>query len=174
MAILLAAIIMFAACKDGDTGPAGPPGTANVQYSDWQNTTKWTGSSSSTGAGKNTFYFDIAEARVTQEIVDKGSVLVFMQFVADPDSAGIIKQLPSIYYNIGSASTQYRFQHGIFPGKIRIICDVIPNGIPATTNKVRYVIIPGGVNVNATARAVAPDYSRMSYEEICRLYHLQP
>src|SRR3569833_951819 len=28
-------LIMIASCKKGATGPAGPPGTANVIYSDW-------------------------------------------------------------------------------------------------------------------------------------------
>jgi len=171
---VMALAALFVACKKGDTGPAGPPGTSNVQYSEWQATTAWRLSSTSAGAGKRTYYFDIAETKVTQEILDHGTVLVFMQFVSDPDSAGIVKQLPSIYYNLGGAATQYRFQHGLFPGKIRIICDVIPDGIPANNNKVRYLIIPGGVSVTATARAMAPDYSRMSYEEICRVFHLRP
>ncbi|WP_212005651.1 collagen-like protein [Chitinophaga sp. HK235] len=153
----------------GATGPAGPAGSANVIYSPWVATATWTASTTSTGTGKKTFYFDINAPKVTQDVIDKGVVLVYMKFIADPDGAGIAKLLPSIYYNIGGADVQYRFQYGLFLNIVRVICDVVPNGIPANTNMVRYVIIPGGVT---GARTAATDYSKMSYEKVCRLYNI--
>jgi len=154
-------ITAFTACKKGDTGPAG---TANVIYSPWMKTNPWTASATSTGSGKSTFYFDITAPQVTQAIVDSGTVLVYAKFVSDPDGAGIAKLLPSVYYNLGGASTQYRFQYGVFLNKVRVICDIIPAGTVSTDNDVRYIIIPGGVPVSGRMD--------MSYEAVCARYNI--
>lgn len=172
IAVLL--MIFFTACKKGDTGPkgdAGPQGekgTVNVIYSAWMATNPWIASTTSTGTGKATFYFDITSTQVTQGIIDSGTVLVYAKFVADLDGTSIAKLLPSIYYNAGSANTQYRFQHGLLLNKIRIICDVLPTGSPSSSNQVRYIIIPGGTP--ASGRVMKPDFTTMSYDEVCRLY----
>ncbi|MCG2617944.1 hypothetical protein LZZ85_26820 [Terrimonas sp. NA20] len=163
-----AAILLFSlmtivfACKKGDEGPAGEPGTANVIFSPWMKTTSWIPSTTSTGSGKSTFYFDINAPQVTQGIIDSGTVIVYMKFVNDPDGTGIAKPLPSVYYNLGGASTQYRFQHGLMLSKVRVIADVIPSGTPANSNDVRYIIIPGGVPLTGRMD--------MSYEAVCERY----
>lgn len=166
LAVLVSGIVLFLSCKKGDTGPAG---TANVLYSDWMATNAWSASTTSTGSGKQTYYFDITEPKVTADIINSGTVMVYAKFVADPDGAGSVKALPSIYYNIGSAGTQYRFQYALTTGMIRIICDVIPSGIPSTTNQIRYVIIPGGASTERRAR---PDLRNMAYEEVCERYSI--
>lgn len=182
--LLLAIIILLAAaCKKGDAGPAGAKGetgaqgpkgdkgdkgdagTANVTYSAWIKTASWIASATSTGWGKNTYYFDIANTKITQDIIDKGTVLVYAKFVADPDGSGIAKLLPSTYYNLGGAGTQYNFQTGLFLNKLRIICDVLPAGIPSTSNEVRYVIIPGGIK----ATALNPN----DYRTVAAAFHLE-
>ncbi|MFT3825521.1 MAG: hypothetical protein QM731_16500 [Chitinophagaceae bacterium] len=167
---ILAAIVFCNACKKGDTGPQGPKGTANVIYSNWVATNPWVASTTSTGSGKVTYYFDITAQTVTQSIIDSGTVLVYAKFLADPDGGGIAKLLPSTYYNLGSANSQYHFQHGLFVSKIRIICDIIPAGTPSTSNMVRYVVIPAGQL--ATGRLMKPDYSKMTYSEVCSMYNI--
>ncbi len=168
--VTTSALVLFLACKKGDTGPAGaagPKGSANVIYSTWKTTNPWVASTTSIGTGKNTYYFDITAPELTQPVIDSGTVLMYAKFVADPDGTGIIKALPSTYYNLGGASTQYNFQYGLLVGKVRLICDVIPAGTPSATNQARYIIIPGGAP--ATGRAIRPDYSKMSYSEVCTL-----
>jgi hypothetical protein len=167
-ALALTGLIALSACKKGDEGPQGPKGNANVIYSAWKMTTPWVASTSSTGSGKSTFYYDMAVSELNQGIVDSGTVLVYAKFVSDPDGANVVKQLPSIYYNLGGASTQYRFQHAISLNTIRVICDIIPAGSPSATNQVRYVIIPAGTA--ATLRM--PNLGSMSYSEVCSFYHI--
>lgn len=163
-------ILLLVSCsKTGDTGPAGPAGTANVMYSNWVNTNPWVPSTTSAGYGKRTYYFDLAAQQVTQAVIDGGTVLVYVKFISDPDGAGITKLLPSIYYNLGGADIQYRFQYGLFVSKIRVICDIIPSGSPANSNMLRYIVIPGGV---PGARMASYDYTKMSYEEVCKLYQV--
>lgn len=165
LAVFFALLITaFTACKKGDVGPAGPPGSANVIYSAWMKTNPWTPSTTSTGSGKATYYFDITAPKVTQSIIDSGTVLLYAKFIGDPDGAGIAKLLPSTYYNLGAATTQYNFQHGLFLNKIRVICDVVPAGTPSTSNDVRYIIIPGGVPASGRMD--------MSYEAVCARYNI--
>lgn len=164
--MLCACVLMLPACKKGKTGPAG---TANVQFSPWIPSNPWVRSTTSIDPGKQTYYFDIDAPKVTQAILDSGLVVVYAKWVSDPDGAGIVKQLPNIYYNVGGAATQYRFQTGLFLGKIRVICDVVPSGFPANNNSIRYLVIPGGV---PTGRRAGPDFD--NYEEVCRFYDLQP
>ncbi|MBO9634293.1 MAG: hypothetical protein J7578_14355 [Chitinophagaceae bacterium] len=166
-------LLFLTQCKKGDTGPEGPKGTANVIYSDWIATTPWTASTTSTGAGKSTFYLDLTSSAVTQAIIDSGTVLVYAKFISDPDGTGIAKALPSTYYNLGGAATQYNFQYGLFLKKIRVICDVVPAGTPATTNQVRYIIIPGGVNVTTlSTNSTGGSSSPYDYKTICARYNI--
>jgi hypothetical protein len=160
--ILISLITVGFACKKGDDGPAGAPGTANVIYSPWVKTNPWVASTTSTGSGKSTFYYEMNAPQVTQAIIDSGTVLVYMKFINDPDGTGIAKQLPSVYYNLGGAATQYRFSYGLLVSKIRVIVDVIPTGSPSNTNDIRYIIIPGGVPLTGRMD--------MSYEAVCERY----
>lgn len=163
MLILAAFVMALSGCKKGDTGPAG---TANVLYSAWMDTNPWVASTTSTGAGKKTFYFDITASGVTQEVLDNGNVLVYAKFISDPDGAGAVKLLPSIYYNIGGTGVEYRFQQALFLNKIRVVCDVLPTGTPANSNKIRFIIIPGGTATSG--RSAGPRYETMSYAEVCK------
>lgn len=178
-------MVFFTACKKGDTGPkgdagaqgnpgtagaAGPKGTANIIYSTWVNTNPWVASTTSIGAGKKTSYFDITANQLTQGIIDSGTVLVYAKFVAETNGDGIAKMLPSIFYDGGSANIQFRFQFGLLLNKVRVIADVLPSGTPSPNNQVRYIIIPGGVPVSG--RMLKPDFAKMSYEEVCRLYNI--
>lgn len=184
--IAVLSMVFFTACKKGDTGPkgdagaqgnagapgaAGPKGTANIIYSAWIATNPWVASTTSIGAGKKTSYFDITANQLTQGIIDSGTVLVYAKFVAETNGDGIAKMLPSIFYDGGSANVQYRFQFGLLLNKVRVICDVLPSGTPHASNQVRYIIIPGGVP--ASGRSVMkPDFAKMSYEDVCRLYNI--
>jgi len=170
LSILPLLLWSMSACKKGDTGPIGPAGAdgnTNVIYSDWHMTNPWIYSTTSTGTGKSTFYYDMAASGLTQGVLDSGTVLVYAKFIADPDGPGIVKLLPSIYYNLGGASTQFRFQQGLMLNKIRVICDVVPSGTPSTANEIRYVIIPGGTTTSRLA-----DPRSLSYRELCSLYHI--
>lgn len=167
--IAIAVAATFSSCKKAETGPAGAkgdPGTANVIYSDWVDTNPWKASTTSTGNGKKTFYFDIPGSQLTQEQLDNSVVMVYGKFISDPDGEGSVKALPSIYYNLGGATVEYRFQYALSLAGIRVICDVIPNGSPSASNKVRYVIIPGGVAAGAVVKR------DNSYEAVCARYNI--
>lgn len=144
--LLFSLLISLASCKKEKKEIE----TTAVISSAWKTSSTWVASTTSIGAGKSTYYYDIDVPDITPEIIDNGTVLVYAKFLADPDGPNQVKLLPSIYYNLGGAGTQYRFQHSIFVGKIRVICDVIPSGMPSNSNQFRYVILPKGKNPTAT------------------------
>ncbi len=137
----------------GPAGPAGQPGasgTANVFYSDWitirlQNTSE-----------PELFVQDIAAARITQEVVDKGAVLMYYEF------AGFVYPLPlsPLWYNYAA-------------GRILLLSEVKePVG-----KRVRYVIIPGGSAAGRVAGGTVAGYSlealqKMSYEQVVKLFRI--
>lgn len=69
--------IVFTQCKKGDVGPEGPPGTANVIYSDWKVAT---GFKDSIVDNSNVKVGHLAAPELTAEIVQKGSVQVYFTF----------------------------------------------------------------------------------------------
>ena len=113
----IAFVIAVSCAKDGATGPAG---NANVMYSDWFSPAAWTAS------GVNeTFFFDKAEAKITQSILDSSLVLAFVQLVSDGSN---VRPLPA---NTGT-STFWNFHLTV--GNIRFTTN-FNGGAPAIENK---------------------------------------
>lgn len=173
---LLAALlfsITFYCCKKGETGPAGPAGpqgpqgsqgstgSANVIYSDWL--------SVSASEWKDTVMTNIPRAQrviktasaLTQQILDSGVILAYLK-----DVANNIYPLP-FTYNINPARV-----HGFVPniGKFTFYEYATDGtgGVPSTTNRYRYILIPGGTKTGG--RLV--DWSKFSYMEICRFLRI--
>src|SRR5699024_3018316 len=61
--------------------PNNLKGTANVMYSNWINPQKW---EKGTTFGDKIRYFDIAANAMTQDILDKGIVNVYVDFINAP------------------------------------------------------------------------------------------
>src|SRR3954470_2029129 len=60
-------------CKKGDTGPKGDTGVANAIYSPWFDVTM-------NSQGDTIFYKDIDAPKLTKDILDKGSIKVYINF----------------------------------------------------------------------------------------------
>ncbi len=156
---------------EGDKGPTGPAGAANVIYSDWYETT-W---DLYTVFGTAERTFTMTAPALTQEIVDNGVIMVFLNAVG---YAPEIVQLPVTFNDV-----HYHFMFRAQAGTIRAIYysttdpTMDPGAIPGF-NRVRYVLIPGGVlDEAAQEKGVArPDLTRsmdaLSYSEICGLFNI--
>ncbi len=139
-------VVLFTACsKDGEkgdigetgpAGPAGPPGTANIIYSDWFSPTAWT------GTGTQFSNFVKAAPGITDAIRTNGTILAFAQFVSDGTN---IRPLPATTIN-GAFLTHWSFFSNAV-GSLTFTCFGENGSVmtPSTSNKYRYVIIPGGV-----------------------------
>jgi hypothetical protein len=162
IAILAIAIFSISCSKpeDGAVGPVGATGTANVIYSNWASAPTAT---ATTIDGTNGNTTSIAVNQLTQEILDKGTVLVYGKF------SSTIFPLPYVSYAGGSANTLtffpelnniklFRFKHDGSGGV----------SIP-TSLLFRYILIPGGVS----AKTNQPNYKVMSYSEVCQLLNIR-
>jgi hypothetical protein len=137
-----------AAGATGAKGDKGDTGTANVSYSDWINIT-FTGSSGN-------FTATVTAPKITQDILDKGVVLMFIKI------GGVVYSVPYAY-----ATSTGTLVGTILPaltvGKITLY------GSYNYSNPFRYVIVPGGVSIGGGRKAALES---MSYGEIKTLYNI--
>ncbi|MCJ7485365.1 MAG: hypothetical protein MUQ25_04255 [Candidatus Aminicenantes bacterium] len=159
----------------GPTGPAGPrgdTGSANVIYSDWYSPSTWI---AETEFGTAYRTYTMTTTSLTQEIIDRGVVLVYMRFIGlNPE----IIQLPFL-----ATDANYSFSFLAAAGYIKVVyynpaaLTTTPEIIPSY-NQVRFVLIPGGVlaasmeaNVSTREQEIA-SLKSMSYSEVCRIYRI--
>lgn len=165
--LLVLSVLLFDACKGpaGPTGPAGsngtqgpagtpgasgPTGTANVIYSSWAKAGTW---NSINVFGVQRSYIDITAPRLTQEILDRGLVLVYVKLETDNNQ---VRQLPVRVY---AQFTEEMIDFSLGSNKIRIWSTPIrPPVPPSPNNEFRYVLVPGG-------QAGRLNYEKMTYEE---------
>ena len=157
LSCLLAASLLIGGCKKGDPGPQGEkgdkgdagakgatgntgskgdPGTANVLYSDWLDL-------GFTQDPSGIFFTQIDEAKLTDDILSKGEIKVYINLGTAAEK--IVFALPFL-----SGSAQITPLYA--PGLIEL--DATVNASTAvdqsTGNKFRqyrYVLIPGGAHV---------------------------
>jgi len=172
-AMLLAGIAFFTACKKGDTGPQGQPGTANVKYSDWFKPDVY---ASATLYGMKNFTYDKTAPDITQQVLDSGMVIVFGKLLGYNQSiwpTTQVAQMPIALTYVQGGSTQTDMWSALIaPQKvtIRFINDKNYYNALATDHVFRYVIVPGGSKVSA--RRAAVNYQQMSYSEICNFLQI--
>lgn len=142
--------------EDGLNGTNGEPGTANVIYSNWLDRPV---GAETTIDGTTGMAYNFSVPQITNEIMNTGTVLVYLQFSSDvfllpytSRAGGNINTVEAIT-SVGSLRI-FRFRHdGGTP--------LVPVG---ATVRIRYIIIPGGAPV-PLARQI--NYKERSYEEVC-------
>ncbi len=167
--MLLLFITFLISCKKGDEGP---PGTANVKYSDWFTPNAYT---SATIHGIKHFTYEKDAPEITQFVLDSGVVIVFGKLLGYNTNvwpAGQVSQMPIAltYFQSGSTMTD-TWSALTTPQKlkIRFLNDRNEYNVIATTHQFRYVIVPGGTKVSGRRAA---NYQQMSYSEICALLQI--
>ena len=164
---LLAGALLTTACKKGDDGPQGvkgdkgdtgekgstgtkgDPGTANVLYSAWLDV------AFAQDAASGTFFGQITEPKVTDNLLSTGEIKVYINF-GTPDNK-VITPLPFVEGDVQitpiyAAST------------IEIDANVNASTVTSSTTgkksrQYRYILIPGGASVRR-------DVNWNNYEEV--------
>src|SRR5690242_8720531 len=115
--MVLSVLFLFVACKKGDEGP---PGTANVKFSEWFTPSTY---KKDTLYGIWGFSYTKAVPAITQNIIDSGAVLVFAKMTGYNQAvwpANHVAQLPiTITYMQGGLQND-RWQARVLPGNIYI------------------------------------------------------
>ncbi len=154
---------------NGATGATGATGTANVIYSDWVAPSTYV---KTTVFG--TFHLDanIAATKITQAILDNGTVLVYGKldgYVSTVWPTAQVAALPiSLTYQLGAGTYTDTFSALVTLGNIQI--DFVDNlnyySSISNAHQFRYVIIPGGVHTLAKINT-------KNYEEVRAALHLK-
>ncbi len=136
----------------GLKGDKGDPGTANVIYSNWFTPSTW---AKDTVFGVWGFNYSVVEPKITQDILDKGAVIVYGKlngYVASVWPNNQVSQMPiSITYNAGTIMTDTWTGIGSLGAvKIRFVNNQNFYAAISTSSSFRYVIIPGGVAVTSS------------------------
>ena len=91
--VVASSILLWTGCaKDGNQGPAGLDGNANVIASKWITPGGWDGSSGD-------WYFDVQNSAITMDIVESGVVLAYASLPGDISNMAV-RPLPA--YIIGA------------------------------------------------------------------------
>jgi hypothetical protein len=184
---LIATVLSIVSCsKDGNVGPAGSQGptgptgatgaqgitgasgTANVIYSDWITPATYV---KTTVFSTSTFTYNIAEPKITQDILDKGTVVVFGKLngynpaIWPTDQVSI---MPIVINYLSGTTPEIDIWSGVYSlGSIQISMKNNNNvyGSLATAHSFRYVIIPGGVKLSLA--------TLNNYDELKEQLHMQ-
>jgi len=154
----------------GATGPAGATGTANVIYSDWITPAAYT---KTTIFSTFNFTYDIAASKITQAILDKGTVLVYGKLAGYNPTiwpADQVSALPIVInYLSGTTPEIDTWSARSTVGHIQINMTNNNNvyGSISNAHSFRYVIIPGGVHTTAAAKV-----NFKNYAEVKQAFHL--
>jgi hypothetical protein len=149
-------------------GPKGDPGTANVIYSDWFTPSSYV---KTTVFSTSTFTFDVAEPKITQDILDKGVVVVYGKLngynpVIWPTDQ--VAPLPIVINYLSGTTPEIDTWSGLYSlGNVQISMKNNNNVYSNISNahSYRYVIIPGGVHIAAV--------KLKNYNELKAALHIQ-
>lgn len=149
----------------GTNGVDGAPGSANVIYSAWITTPT---AATETVDGTYGMSTTINAPELSNDILSKGTILVYMSFGTGAYTLPYTSTAGTFVNTITAISSLqkiklFRFKHAN---------DGTTVGLP-TTLTWRYILIPGGVAAT-TSKTAKLDYAKMSYEEICARFNIQP
>jgi len=153
---------------NGATGATGATGTANVIYSDWYTPATYT---KTTVFGTTHFTAVIAASKITQAVLNSGTVLVYGKLngynpVIWPTDQVSILPIEITYMN-GTTQNIDSWSGLISLGNVTIDLASSSNAYTNISNahQFRYVIIPGGVH---TLGSINP----RNYNEVKTAFHL--
>lgn len=149
----------------GTDGVDGAPGSANVIYSAWITAPT---AAAETVDGTYGVSTTINAPELSNDILSKGTILVYMSFGTGVYTLPYTSTAGTFVNTITAISSLqkiklFRFKHAN---------DGTTVGLP-TTLTWRYILIPGG-KAATTSKTAKLDYAKMSYEEICTQFNIQP
>lgn len=164
--------------KDGIDGAVGATGSANVIYSDWKKSPHVSRDTTIDGTCMRVRHLNVPE--LTAEVLQNSVLLTYFRVgslgpYALPyisDAGGATNQVNCIYslnkiFVFRHTFRSCRFTSAItetYPGQPVML--TLPQSL-----EYRYVIIPGAIK---SAKKAQPNYSKMTYEEVCAHFNMQP
>ncbi len=155
--LFFAALLMLASCtKEGPVGPqgaAGAPGNANVKSS--------TATISNWLSLNNEYYADIPVPAITQDIVNKGAVLVYRL-----NAPGSYSQLPITTFPGSTYNRTTEAVHSV--GSVRIVVYDSDGTLPGAQGTQSFKIVV----IAPSARTANPNLNWDNYEAVKTRFNL--
>ncbi len=177
---LLLLLVVLQSCKKGDTGPAGPQGATGAQGqqgpagqngADGQDgnanvfSTTWDVPVGAWVQSNPIYYADITDYNITQDILDNGSVQVFME---SPTLAGAWLNMPWTEITTSAYFTQWNFAYNLNVVRIsKQDSDNTQTGLPTSTRRFKIVTI------ESYAMEANPDVNWQDYQQIKETFELE-
>jgi hypothetical protein len=164
---IIAVLLIISSCtKEGDAGPQGPEGNANVIYSNWYTPSTY---KKDTIFGIWGFSHTQAAPAITQAVLDSGTVLVFGKMLGYNPAVwptGTVGQLPIMinYMQGGLQVDTWQYYATVGNLRIRFTNDHNIYTSIANQHQFRYIIIPGSTPSGRMRQ--------MTYEEVCGKYNI--
>lgn len=165
--LLSSTLINFSCTKEGPAGPQGSPGPTGPRGSDGNANVKSVTINVASGnwiLSGNTYYFDSYISEITTDIINSGSVQIFMESTS---STGVWLTMPWIEYINSSIFSTYNFNHSW--GKVRIFkvdSDITPPSNPGV-RKFKVIVI------SSSARILNPNVDYTNYNEVKKTFNLK-
>ncbi len=148
--------------EQGEQGEQGVPGTANVMYTDWVSFDV-SGWNQVTEFGRVTQLYEIQEENISNDIINRGVVLVYIRF----GGSTAPRLLPVTGY-VTTTTKEQHIWHRLSAGKIILVFhnlnDTTNPGTFGSGNQYRYIIIPGGTLISYKADGI--NLQKLSYDEV--------
>ncbi|WP_410484681.1 hypothetical protein [Spongiivirga sp. MCCC 1A20706] len=148
--------------EDGAQGEQGEPGTANVIYSDW------IPSGFDDPITDDFDQFELDVPQLNETLQNSGVILVYARV------GTLIYPIPITFF--GTIGENYNWRLLTINDDIIAVrinsTDGGAIGSPFLNGEYRYVLIPGGQPASS-GKQTPPDYTKMSYEEVAKLFGIK-
>jgi len=173
-------LVAFQSCKKGETGPVGPQGPQGATGQNGQNgldgqdgrdgnanvfSETWVVPVGAWVQSNPFYYADITDYNITQDIVDGGSVQVFME---SPNAPNVWLNMPWLEISNGTYFTQWNFNYGL--NSVRIFkqdSDNTQTSLPSSTRRFKIVTI------ESYAMEANPNVNWQDYQQIKETFALE-
>ena len=167
MMLVASSLLLWTGCaKDGNTGPAGRDGNANVIASQWYTPAAWNGQTGD-------WYFDVTNTAITKDIVESGAILAYVSLPGDLYNGYAVRPLPAYAISANwdflipnDGNTNY--------GQIEFTSDMV--NMPGTAGyNFRFILIPSNIGLKSASlnTPTVSDLRKMSYQQVCKLYGIK-
>jgi len=163
--LIMSAVLWTGCSQEGPAGIDGIDGNANVTASPWYTPNAWKGTTGN-------WYFNITNPEISQDIVEGGAILAYVNLPGDLYNESTVRPLPA--YAIGANWDFLLPNDGQLYGNIEFTSDMVNR--PGTTGyNFRFILISSNYTLKSATLNTPGlnDLKKMSYKDVCKLFGIK-
>jgi hypothetical protein len=159
LVVITSVLTTFSCTKEGKEGPVGPQGTVGTNGNANVKSTAFTVYSWEWATSGNSKYIDITSTLITIDIVNSGSVLLYIK-------SGTAWQALPFTFPQGTTSTLFRYLYDFNLVEIQVTQET---GVPSITSNLDFKLVV----ISSSARIANPDIDYTDYYEVKEAFNLK-